>query len=149
LKEKMPAIPGVNMSAIGPVVGALWESAKSKIPSKCKEMAGGGVSHGGGGGAPNENTNFAKFGGGGPQKSAGSHEMSDMGRRRAASTASSDDFCGGESGHKGPDFKINEWQAAWNVTNAIQVFAFYVIDIFNWEIHSLTCILMFRCHANI
>lgn len=113
----MPEFP--NMSAIGPVVGALWETAKSKIPSKCKEMAGGGGSQG----VPNENTNFAKFGGGGPQKGAGSHEMSDLGRRRAASTASSDDFCGGESGHKGPDFKINEWQAAWNVTNAIQVLA--------------------------
>jgi len=114
----MPEIPG--MSAIGPVVGALWETAKSKIPSKCKEMAGG--AGGGPSQLPNENTNFAKFGGGGgPQKGAGAHEMSDLGRRRAASNASSDDFCGGESGQKGPDFKINEWQAAWNVTNAIQV----------------------------
>ncbi|XP_065354027.1 vesicular inhibitory amino acid transporter [Cloeon dipterum] len=113
----MPAIPGFNMSAIGPVVGSLWETAKSKIPSKCKEMAGGG----GPAAAPNENTNFAKFGGGGPQqRSAGSHEMRDLGRGRAASTTSSDDFCGGESSQKGPDFKINEWQAAWNVTNAIQ-----------------------------
>ncbi|KAF4518806.1 hypothetical protein B566_EDAN008134 [Ephemera danica] len=112
----MPDIPRINMSSVGPVLGALWETAKSKVPSKCYEMAGSG--------RRDEQVNFAKFGGpvgGGTAGApiAGSHEMSNLSNRKT-STASSDDFCGGESSHRGPNFKINEWQAAWNVTNAIQ-----------------------------
>jgi hypothetical protein len=113
----MPDIPRINMSSVGPVLGALWETAKASVPKKCYEMAGSGQR--------DEQVNFAKFGGpgGGGQPgapSAGSHEMSNLGARKV-STASSDDFCGGESSQRGPNFKISEWQAAWNVTNAIQV----------------------------
>ncbi|RZF33340.1 hypothetical protein LSTR_LSTR007685 [Laodelphax striatellus] len=102
-----------------------WETIKSAVPenSPCVEMirkmaagkrdegAGEVGENGGAAPPPDENSRFAQW----------NNEQGQMSRGGTFSMGESTDEFGGEFGGEGKSrHKINEWQAAWNVTNAIQ-----------------------------
>ena len=114
-------MPGRVPPASGVLYAAslVWEAAKTSVPASCL-------------GAADEKLNFAKTG-----RDKGDMEMTAVGGgspggdggppgegapptlQREASVGSVSTVGGGEGG--GEHDAITEWQAGWNVTNAIQV----------------------------
>lgn len=109
---RVPPVSGVLYAA-----SLVWEAAKAAAPTSCL-------------GAADEKLNFAKTG-----REKGDMEMTSVGGaapgeeggppgegapplQREASVASTSTVGGGEGGDHDA---ITEWQAGWNVTNAIQV----------------------------
>ena len=97
---------------IGPTIGAAWTSVRSVLPDSCRD----------GQKQRDEELHFAKFG-----RKMNDTELSSLnngtegggGMQRIDSVGDDDDGGGGEFGNS--KHKISEWQAGWNVTNAIQV----------------------------
>lgn len=134
---------GVFIPSLSATLNVAWETLKSKWPenSPCMEMIrnAGGVGGGGGGGGADTSGNFRSFNEGentemttmkgqegygeqGIAEDSFSYQRSSD-KMRAGSVSSGgfsdyDEGGGGEFGGSG--VKINEWQAAYNVTNAIQ-----------------------------
>ena len=101
----------LNMAVppIGATLEAAWTTVRSAMPDSCLN------------GQPDEQLHFAKFG-----RKPHDTELSNLnngaeggGLNRVDSAGDGDDeSCGGEFGSS--RHKISEWQAGWNVTNAIQ-----------------------------
>lgn len=104
-------LAGMVPPSVGPTLGAAWSSVRSVLPDSClngesKQQR-------------DEQLHFAKFG-----RKMHDTELSNLdnggegGLQRIDSTGSEEGY-GGEFGSS--KHKISEWQAGWNVTNAIQV----------------------------
>ena len=105
---------------IGPALGAAWTRVRSALPGSCTE----------GTGVVDEQLHFAKLGGGGgggvrkTDETELSHmKGAEMSKNKSCESledgdAQSESDAGGEFGSS--HHKISEWQAGWNVTNAIQ-----------------------------
>ena len=91
----MPLVPN-----LGPQVAALWARARAALPDSC--LAG-----------HDESLHFAKYG-----RRPGDTELAGLGKDGGRPNGGAGDEAG-EGGAAGD--KIDEWQAGWNVTNAIQV----------------------------
>lgn len=107
-----------HLPQFGASLSAFWETIKAAIPSNCFD-------------GPDEKIHFAKFGRGpndtelsniAPGEGAEGMEGAEGGEGKLNGSVTSVDFVEGEFGAEGgKGGKIDEWQAAWNVTNAIQV----------------------------
>lgn len=109
---RVPPVSGVLYAA-----SLVWEAAKAAAPTSCL-------------GAADEKLNFAKTGrekgdmemtsvaGAAPGEEGGPPGEGAPPLQREASIASTSTVGGGEGGDHDA---ITEWQAGWNVTNAIQV----------------------------
>lgn len=105
---KMASLFGRLHEALPPVgaaLGSAWTSVRSNLPGSCLD------------GEKDEQLHFAKFG-----RKPHDTELSNLNNgdnfHRIDSTESDDGGGGGEFGST--KHKISEWQAGWNVTNAIQ-----------------------------
>ena len=90
----MPLLPN-----LGPPVAALWARARAALPDSCLAGA-------------DESLHFAKYG-----RRPGDTELAGLGKDGGRANGAAGD----EAGEGAAGDKIDEWQAGWNVTNAIQV----------------------------
>lgn len=92
----MPLVPN-----LGPAVAAVWGRVRTILPDSCLSGA-------------DESLHFAKYG-----RRPGDTELAAMSGKDGASANGAVGGAAGE--HAEPTGTIDEWQAGWNVTNAIQV----------------------------